>query len=449
MRLFFSAVVWSVGILLIAGVVLSAVYQRTAEADFDRRLGIYLRALVADVAASADDAQAPPVQLGEPLFEISLSGWYWQITRMDGQDHTIRSSVSLFTNHLPRLANQGVVQTTGGARQGYIDGPDGRKLRMVERVIDVGDQGVYLVQVAATIGDMQDQIHNFQIALALTFSILALALVASSAWQVRFGLDPLRRLQQGVGAIRRGENDRIEGTFPQDIMPLAGELNLLLDSNRAIVERARTQVGNLAHALKTPLSVITNERDDDPIAYTAKVREQANIMRDQVTYYLDRARVAARAGAFGLSIEVVPVVEGLIRTFGKLFPNIELSLEVADDAHPKFAGERQDLEEMLGNLIDNACKWSRSAVTVRLSDSIGQDERRRLIALIDDDGPGLPEPSRLAAQARGKRLDETKPGSGLGLSIVVELAELYNGGLTLETSPEQGLRAKLVLPATQ
>ena len=448
-RLFVSSTFWSLVILLGAGIALSALYRHTAEADFDNRLDVYMHALIADVATADDPATVMPTHLGEPLFEISLSGWYWQITRLDGADKAIRTSRSLFTSHLPRLADEGLPSGEGGARQGYVIGPDARVLRQVERVIDVGAEGNYLVQVAATTGDMEANIDKFQLALAATFLALALALIGTSALQVHYGLEPLRRLQEGVGDIRRGGREHIEGTFPADIAPLAAELNLLIDANRAIVERARTQVGNLAHALKTPLSIIANESDADPAQFSAKVREQAHLMRDQVSFYLDRARMAARAGAFGRSTDVLPVLESLLRTFGKIYPERSVHLANPSGLAPKFAGEQQDLEEMFGNLIDNACKWAAGTVVITLSESRDAAARNLIRVDIDDDGPGLPEALRTAALARGRRLDETKPGSGLGLAIVVELAELYHGTLSLATSPQKGLRASLSLPGIE
>ena len=281
-RLLASAAFWSVAILALAGIALSTLYRATAEAEFDQRLGVYLSALLSDIATSAEETRTAPGQLGEPQFEILLSGWYWQITRLDTKGGEIKASRSLFASRLPRLSEQRIQADFGGARRGYVTGPDKRPLRMVERVINLEDGGIFLVQVAALTEDFERQVAGFQLSLAVTFALLAGALVASSALQVRFGLRPLRRLQDGMAAIRRGETDRIAGDFPQDIAPLAGELNLLIESNRAVVERARTQVGNLAHALKTPLSVITNESDDDPALYVRKVREQAGLMRDQV-----------------------------------------------------------------------------------------------------------------------------------------------------------------------
>ncbi len=372
-----------------------------------------------------------------------------QTTRLDGPDPNIQSSRSLFAARLPQLAASGVPAGAGGARSGYVKGPDDKLLRTVERTIDTGDQGIYLVQVAATTAPMESEVAGFELALIVTFTLLAAALVGSGALQMRYGLEPLRRLQEGVAAIRRGQGEKIGGEFPQDIAPLAAEVNLLLDANREVVERARTQVGNLAHALKTPLSVIINEAATEKTLLSFKVREQAAIMRDQVTYYLDRARAAVRVGAIGNMAEVAPVTDGLVRTFEKIYRDrgITFSAQVADNI--RFRGERQDLEEMIGNLVDNAGKWARHNVTIAIAPSAtsNQQGKKFFRVVIDDDGVGLAPERREAAMRRGRRLDETRPGSGLGLSIVVDLAALYGGALRLDASPAGGLRAELELPA--
>lgn len=440
-RLFLSAAFWSILLLLIAGAGLVAAFRQTTEQAFDDRLSVYLKALVADVALSGDEAPTSPGQLGEPLFELTRSGWYWQVTRMDGATPQMRASRSLFASRLPRLADIGVRADQSGLRKGYIEGPDGRNLRMIERVIDVGDDGTYLVQVAATNEDVELEIRKFTLTLALAFGILALALVGTTALQVRFGLRPLRLLRGEVAAIRRGDGEKIAGSYPQDLAPLAGELNLLIASNREVVERARTQVGNLAHALKTPLSVISNEATTDASPLGGKVREQVEVMRDQVTYYLDRARQAARSSVIGAITEVEPSLDALMRTFEKLHSRVDFDFDGAPGL--RFRGERQDFEDMAGNLIDNAGKWAASQVAVR---AFRRPDEFIEIS-VEDDGPGLPPERREEAMTRGRRLDETKPGSGLGLSIVADLARVYGGTLRLEEASMGGLRAVLRLPA--
>ncbi|MBM3654443.1 MAG: sensor histidine kinase, partial [Alphaproteobacteria bacterium] len=198
-------------------------------------------------------------------------------------------------------------------------------------------------------------------------------------------------------------------------------------------------------ALKTPLSVIVNEADAAPGQLAQKVQEQARIMRDQISFYLDRARAAARGGALGAATPVAPSIEALLRAFGKIYGDKGVIFSGGADPLVRFLGERQDLEEMIGNLLDNAGKWAKSSVTIEVSVD-GQASRPALRITIDDDGPGLAQHLRAAATQRGRRLDETKPGSGLGLSIVVDLAAAYGGSLRLDDSPGGGLRAELMLP---
>jgi signal transduction histidine kinase len=275
-------------------------------------------------------------------------------------------------------------------------------------------------------------------------------LLLTTIFQVRFGLAPLKRISDSIADIRSGRAERLEGEFPVEIAPLARETNALIDANREIVERARTHVGNLAHAIKTPLSVIVNEASShaaDPFA--SKVLEQADVMRDQVAHHLERARIAARLTIIGTVTEVAPAIEALRRTMEKIHRGRGIVIEVEADAQARFRGERQDLEEMVGNLVDNACKWaaSRVFIEVRQEPPVQPGAGPILRVIVDDDGRGLSAAERAQASRRGQRLDESKPGSGLGLSIVVDLAALYGGSLSLGNAPIGGLRAELVLPA--
>lgn len=448
LRLFLSATAWTVVILIVTGFALSSLYRQAVERSFDRRLGVYLRTLVADVAAPDDAPDKFPQSVSEPLFELPLSGWYWQVTRLDTPKPDIRASRSLWDGGLPRLPESSQPVLPGTLRQGYVAGPEDQRLRMVERTIDLGDEGRFLVSVAGDSVEIDGETRAFDRALAITFGILALVLLLITAFQVRFGLAPLRRISQGVAAIRAGLAERLEGKFPVEIAQLARETNALLEANREIVERARTHVGNLAHALKTPLSVMVNEaaaRGDDPLA--VKVREQIDIMRDQVTRHLERARLAARMTVVGSITDVYPVVQSLARTMEKTHHDKGLAIRVDTPHDARFLGERQDLEEMVGNLVDNACKWAQARVAIAVSQEMSEPNRPSLRIVVDDDGRGLTPSEREQVARRGRRLDETKPGSGLGLSIVLELASLYGGSLTLGTAPIGGLRAELVLPA--
>ncbi len=450
LRLFLWATACTVVILIITGVALSTLYRHAVERAFDRRLNVYLRTLVADVASPEEGTDKYPQSIGEPLFELPLSGWYWQVTRLDTRTPEVHSSRSLWDSSLPRLPDA-KSDADAEYRQGYAQGPEDQELRLVERDIDLGTDGRYRIAVAGDASEIDDETRSFDRAIIITFTALTLALLLTTALQVRFGLAPLARISESLAAIRSGRAERLQGEFPVEIAPLARETNALIDANREIVERARTHVGNLAHALKTPLSVLVNEaaaRGNDPLAH--KVLEQTDIMRDQVARQLERARLAARSTVVGALIEVPPVVTALARTMEKLYRARDIAIDIDVPEHARFRGEQQDLEEMIGNLVDNGCKWALSRVAIEVmaepapADADGAKPRVRII--VDDDGPGLSPTEREQVALRGQRLDETKPGSGLGLSIVVELAGLYGGVLTLGTAPIGGLRAELALP---
>jgi signal transduction histidine kinase len=451
LRLFVSAATWTVVILLITGVVLSSLYRAAVERSFDGRLGVYLRTLVADVASPDEASDKFPQSLGEPLFELPLSGWYWQVTRLDTQRPEVRSSRSLWDSSLPSLEALGVQGSQTGTREGYVKGPEDQKLRQVERVIDLGEDGRFLVTVAGDAAEIDEGTYGFDRILIGTFAVLAIVLLLITTFQVRFGLAPLNRISAGLAAIRSGAAERLEGSFPVEIAPLARETNALIEANREIVTRARTHVGNLAHALKTPISVMMNEaaaHPDDPFA--AKIAEQVEIMRDQVAHHLERARLAAGTAAMiGTVTDVRSAISALARTMGKIHHERGVTIELDATEEAKFRGEWQDLEEMMGNLVDNACKWAQARVAIEVfAQTLGTapDDRKVVRITVDDDGPGLSPSQREQVARRGRRLDETKPGSGLGLSIVVELAALYGGELNLGTAPIGGLRAELVLP---
>jgi len=450
-RLFLWATGLTVLILMVTGVALSSLYRHAVERAFDHRLDVYLRTLVADVASPEEGADKIPQSIGEPLFELPLSGWYWQVARLDTPKPEVHSSRSLWDSNLPRLTDATADSSAaGGYRKGYAQGPEDVRLRLVERNIDLGDDGRYLIQVAGDASEIDDEMLSFDRTIGAIFAALAVALLLTTALQVRFGLSPLKRISESLAAIRSGRAERLEGEFPVEIAPLARETNALIEANREIVERARTHVGNLAHALKTPLSVLVNEagaRPGDPLAQ--KVLQQADIMRDQVARQLERARLAARSSVVGTLIDVPPVVTALARTMEKLHRERDIAIAVDVPEHARFRGEQQDLEEMIGNLVDNACKWAQSRVAIEVvaDRPASDDAKSRVRIIVDDDGPGLSPAERERVALRGQRLDESKPGSGLGLSIVVELASLYGGVLTLGTAPIGGLRAELALPA--
>ena len=450
LRLFVSATAWAVAILLITGLVLSSIYRQAVERAFDRRLDVYLRTLVADVASPEETGDKFPQSLGEPLFELPLSGWYWQVTRLDPDKHDVRASRSLWDAGLPHLQDRGVPAGPDGTRQGYVEGAEDQRLRLVERNIDLGDEGHYLVAVAGDAAEIADETRSFDRALIITFSILAAVLLLTTMFQVRFGLAPLKRITDSLAAIRSGSAERLAGQFPEEIAPLARETNALIDANKEIVERARTHVGNLAHALKTPLSVMVNEAARASGRSFRRQGAGAGRHHARPGGAPSRARAAggaahrgrldhrSRAGGHGAGAhhgEDPPRPRHRHRRprRGRRALPRRAARSRRDDR--QSGGQRLQVGDVAGGDRGGA-RASRSG------------ERRHVLRIVvDDDGRGLSPSEREQVAQRGSRLDETKPGSGLGLSIVVELAALYGGELKLGAAPLGGLRAELVLPA--
>lgn len=445
-RLFASAAAWTLVVLPAAAIILISLYRQAVERNFDARLNVYLTSLVASTTQGGATAPKQPTNLGEPVFGIPFSGWYWQIKPLNGATRPEFVSDSLLDQQLKLPSQNNVPPDSSLTRRAYAAGPEQQRLRIVEREIKLAGplSTPYSYAVAGDANEIERDLAEFTTMLIAALGALGLGLVAATFFQVRFGLSPLRAMRQNLAQIRSGEAERLEGEQPEEIRPLQQELNALIQSNREIVDRARTHVGNLAHALKTPLSVISNEARTHAGPLSSKIIEQAEIMRTQITHHLDRARVAARLGAIGDVTDVDRVLHALKRTLDRIYAERGIDVEIASMPGLKFQGEKQDFEEMVGNLLDNACKWARSRVRASAE---REDGTARFAVIVDDDGPGLTEEDRAKIGRRGQRLDETKPGSGLGLSIVADLAHLYKGRFDLEASPEGGLRARLELPA--
>jgi signal transduction histidine kinase len=450
-RLFATAAAWVLLVLPIAGAIIYSLYRQEVEASFDRRLSVLLTVVLNDTIDHGDQEPGEPKDVGEPLFEITHSGWYWQIKPLDDKGGRTIVSPSLTGFSIPLPSEHNIEPNDREMRLANLDGPLEQKLRVAETIYVFG-QGKkaqrYSVAVAGTLVEVETSLQKFRARLAMALALAGVGLLAVTLFQIRFGLFPLRKMEQGLSAIRSGEATRLDVELPQEIEPLQHELNALLQSNQDIVERARTHVGNLAHALKTPLAVMTNEARDDDSPLARKVTEQTEIMTNQVNLYLDRARMAARIGVIGRVTEVRPVSESIMRALERIYRDKQLTFCMDCPAGARFQGERQDLEEMLGNLLDNASKWARSRVmlaAVALAEK-PNGSLNWLEIRVDDDGPGLTAEQMADPIIRGRRLDETKPGSGLGHSIVADLAHSYSGKLVLERSEFGGLCARLTLP---
>jgi signal transduction histidine kinase len=455
-RLFAASALWLLVVLPITDWQLYSLYRQEVETTFDQRIADASNALLDSAierAKANNGIITQPIVLDDPLFRSQLSGWYWQIDPLSGTPGTRITSASLLDGELQMPAN---ATQRAGTQQKIADGagPDNGAIRLLERVYKLSAGArthSYRVLVTGSLAEIKFAVERFHNRLYYAFAVLGIGMIAAMALGIRFGLKPLGAIQKGLNDISTGKAKRLEGEFPAEITPLQQELNALIQNNEDIVERARTHVGNLAHALKTPLSVISNEASDHGGPLAKKVAEQAKIMRDQVQHHLDRARMVARTGGIGGVTDIKPVADGLARTLNRIYGGN--GIEVTAECPPglSFQGEKQDLEEMLGNLMDNACKWA--ATEVRLSVAAvpvpPKDKKapKLMVLTIDDDGPGLTEEQRVAARQRGKRLDETKPGSGLGMAIVTDLVDLYKGRFDLDRSPQGGLRAILTLPA--
>lgn len=438
-RLVIGASLWITVAVLVGGILLSAVFRGYANRSFDAQLSVLTDALVAASTVSPDGEITIAHGPDEPRFEQPYSGWYWEI--MDDKGPLLRSR-SLWDQVLsPDM------RLLGGGHLLQFAGDSGHNVRIVSRDVTLpGSDKKFKYLVSGDRAEIEREIQTFNVTLAWSLGALAFGLIIAVLIQVRYGLLPLRRVRAALADVSLGRRNRLEGEYPSEVTPLVEEINTLLDNNAAVVERARTHVGNLAHSLKTPLSVLANvsvEAKSDG-AFAETVRRQVETMRRQVDHYLVRARTAAAGAVLGARTEVLPVVDDLTRTLMRIHSARGIAIEVEGKGGLFFRGERQDLEEMLGNLIDNACKWARAKVHVALSAGSG-----RILVTVDDDGPGLSPDEREAAFRRGKRLDEAVPGTGLGLSIVKDVVELYGGKVSLDTSPLGGLRAILEIPAAE
>jgi signal transduction histidine kinase len=380
-------------------------------------------------------------------FERVYSGLYWQITPLDPGQKNVQISHSLFDRSIRILDPR----PDGNLTWGYADGPDNQRLRVLAHRVEFpitatarpDDSRAYTILVAGDMAEVEAEISDFNGTLIWAFTLLGLGLIVAIILQVRIGLQPLRRVRESLARIRDGKARRLEGRFPAEIAPLAGELNSLIQHSEEVVGRARTHVSNLAHSLKTPLTVLSSEAEAEPSPLADAVKRQVDSMRRHVDHYLARGRAAGALDVLGNRTKVKSVLDDLARVLTQIHQERGIEIDVECPATLFFRGERQDLEEMSGNLIDNACKWAKSRVVV----TAAATSSAKWQLTVGDDGPGLALEDRERVLERGEKLDETVPGSGLGLSIVEDIAKLYGGTFELGMSSLGGLKATLRLPA--
>ena len=454
-------------VLAAGGFTLSAFFAERSIAAFDERLNDDVLDLVSGTSVDDTGEVAAPT-LTDARTGYAYSGKYWELVTPVGNDQVraIKNDRSRSMWDAPdfalppggaaTLARQpgktvyydgvGPAPTIGAAwsQPGAQAGKEPVRIA-AEMVRIAGVKEPIIFMVAQDRSPIDSNIRTFAVSVAIALAALLAMLIAGVVLQVRVGLRPLFRLQREVASVRTGKTERVAGDYPAELEPLASELNALVAHNQEVVERQRTHVGNLAHALKTPLTVMDAEAQAKPGELADLVRRQVVVMREQVDHHLRRARASARQQGGGERTEVAPLLEELTLTLERIFQDkgVVVDWRAPDDLF--FHGERQDLLELAGNVMENACKWCKARVRAS-AEAAGATS---FTLTVEDDGPGLAASDRAEVLQRGARLDETSPGSGLGLSIVDELARAYGGALTLADSPLGGLKATLTLPRAE
>ena len=430
------AAVWIAVLLGLGGFALDRVLADTLRSGFDEQLASNLKAMI----NTADLDEAGEVRLLRPLgdqrFSEPYSGLYWQIS---GGGMAEFPSRSLWDRQL------GPQPRGGDCRQPCVYDSaifPGEPLRIMGRSVRLpGARTSFYFQVAQSSRDLERQMANARSILVWSLSVLGFGLIGMVVLQSTFGLAPLRRVSDAIAAIRTGRAERVQARFPVEVAPLVSEINELLAHSEAQAQAARRHAGNLAHALKTPMSVLIGEAQgrDDPLARA--IEAQVQVMRRHVDHQLARARAGGRRAASTARTPVWPALEAIVRTVERIHQG-RVTIDLAGNRDAAFQGERQDLEEMLGNLVENAAihGGGRAFITVEADGPM-------LRILVEDDGRGIPEAARARLFERGERLDTDKPGTGLGLAIVKEVAELYGGAVSLAESEDMGgLLVVLSLP---
>lgn len=451
-RLVRSAAMWVVPALLFTAFSLIWFYRASTYKNFNDPLVNTIQALVANIEDEpfGEDGGVGIILANQPIdarYQLALSGRYWMVGELqdDGILEPIISSLSLSGSTL-KLApkdTDNIRAKQGEVIRAFSVGPDNEPLSLAAQSVIFNDLNLVIV-AAADRRPAAQAVRRFSLIALGLLTVLALGLTLAIYMQVRSGLRPLFDLRERVVDVREGRARSVKGRYPKEIKPLADELNSLIGHNRDVVEYARTHVANLAHALKTPLAVLVNEADGKKSKLASIVNKQAGAMTKQVDHHLRRARAATRGQSIGEKTPVADTIHSLVRTLGRIYRDKDLDFQVEIEDGLIFRGGKPDLEEMAGNLLDNACKWTKAKINVTVETDA--DKAAKIRITIDDEGPGMAANQYENVLKRGTRLDETTPGTGFGLSIVNDLAKAYNGSLTLGKSPQGGLRTVLVIP---
>ncbi|HDZ48940.1 hypothetical protein LCGC14_0072910 [marine sediment metagenome] len=434
-RLLGAATLWTGVALVGVGLFIFWLFKGHAERTFDARLEANLLGLMASVEFNEQGQLIKTRDVGGPQFDRAFSGWYWQIAH---GENVLIASRSLWEESLPAL--------TFNAEQAVaLIGPDSEPLRARGRRFSAPGSGPELsILVAGPQREIDDSLSLILPPLVISLSLLGIGLAVAVWWQVRWGLRPLTRLRRELLAVREGRRDALPHATVVELEPLVEEINALVAHNREVIARSRQHVGNLAHGLKTPLAMLVNSLSSAQ-AQNSTVNEAITRLRRLVDHHLRRARAVGAGHHLGERTPVKTTLEGLVEVMHHVYQRGPKPVTVVVDCDEAlaFRGESQDLDELLGNLLDNACKWARQQVTVYATTT----QPGELLITITDDGPGMSEAQRIKSLERGERFDESTPGDGLGLAIVHDLAQLYGGALALKANTPHGLCVELTLPA--
>ena len=435
-RIILLSIIWITLALVVTVILLRMMYRDHIELHYDAHVFTHLEELVAATEVGADGEYHLQRQPTDPNFHRPGSGWYWEV-RVAGKSLDKSSSLG------PDRLNLDGLELNEKPSVYDITGPGQEKLRahLMEVEMPASDDPILFV---ATSPDNQiaGDVEDYSTELVIMFVVLGFGLLQAVVFQVILALRPLKAIKRAISDIQDGKTKRLPTDFPSDVQPLVDALNHLLDHDETLFKRARNQLGDLAHAVKNPLTVIRNEASSMPGEQGQLILDQSHVMANSIGHYLSMARVHGQKNPFGIRTDVEATVDDLRFVVEHVYREKNLDVELSRLQDCWFRGESQDLEEMAGNLLDNACKWAEKRVEVH-----AEMKGDRLLLVVEDDGPGIPPEKRDEVTERGSRLDQSKPGDGQGLGIVNDVSALYGGTLTLDKSHLGGLKAVLDLPA--
>lgn len=428
--------IWILIALLITALMLVSNHRDHTAQHYDAHVSMHLEELIGASQFNTDGSFALAFYPSDPRYRELFSGWYWEVQRAG---KSLMRSISLGEESL----NPGDMEPTSEVVINEFEGPRNEELRVHVVEVAIGPNQIPLVFLAtAPLVGISEDVADYSNHIILGFVVLGLGLLLAVVLQVRVALKPLQAISARISDIRAGKASKLPEDQLEDVRPLVDELNNLLDHNAALVKRARNQLSDLAHSVKNPLAVINNAAQDMEVEQKELILQQATDISRSVDHYLSRARTYGTEKVLGSRYSIRTAAEDLVYAMRRIYKERDLDFDLSNLKGCWFKGEGQDLEEMLGNLLDNACKWAKSRVRIGCGTIDG-----RLEILVEDDGPGIADEEYENVMQRGRRLDDSKPGHGQGLGIVKDICALYGGKLKLSRSEMGGLQAKLELPS--